>query len=245
MTTRAIETRQRESTDWATTAREWMDTIRSFSTPERVLFIATLAFAALGAASAYEFLGPARGGPQVRGVYLVGVLGAVGIEAVYIGAAGFAAPRRSLRILAALLMFIGAAASAYFGAMVALRHELPQMFASPIVWPTRDEWLIFGLPALVEGIVPALLALLLSVLLHTSATGRVADAQSTAEKVRQRREMKPYACPFCDYSNDSPGKLWGHYGRCGSAMADARSDDDKKALVRLAVGEGQKRLIEG
>lgn len=243
MTTRAIERTQ--PNDWATAAREWLATIQSFTTPERVLFIATLAFAAMGAASAYQFLGPARGGPQVFGVYVVGVLGAIGIEAVYIGAAGFAAPRTSLRILAALLMLIGSAASAYFGATVALRHELPQMFGSPIVWPTRDEWIIFGAPALVEGIVPALTALLLSVLLHTSATGRVEDAHSKEAQVRQRREMKPFACPFCDYSNDTPGKLWGHYGRCGSAAADGRTDDDKKALVKLAISEGQRKLIEG
>jgi len=145
-------------------------------------------------------------------------------------------------------MVIGSAGSAYFGVMVSLKEAMPGMFGvvggvatGNIVWPTMDQWVVFGSPAFIEGIVPALSALLLSMFLHASVSHRLIEAEDKLKQIETRKTMKPFECPFCTYSDDTPAKLWGHFGRCPDATADPRPTDDKRALVRLAVDEGKKR----
>lgn len=212
---------------------------------ERLLLLATLCFGAVGSYGTYLFYRPSRGP-------IIGSAGATGIELLYIGAAGVAVKHPSLRWLAYSLMLIGSLGSAYFGVMVSLRDALPGMFGivggvetGQVVWPTFDQWLVFGTPALVEGLVPAVAALLLSVFLHSSVSHRLIDADDAARQQQARREMKPFACPFCPHATDTPAKLWGHYGRCPDAAADPRSPDDKRAIVQKAVAEGRERLLNG
>ena len=73
---------------------------------------------------------------------------------------------------------------------------------------------MFGLPAFIEGFVPAAAALLLSIFLHAAVSHRLIDADDAEKAVQTRRDMKPFGCPFCQFSTDTPAKLWGHYGRC-------------------------------
>jgi hypothetical protein len=114
-----------------------------------------------------------------------------------------------------------------------------------IVWPSNDQWIVFGSQSVIEGVVPALAALLLALLLHSMTSHRLMDADSKAAQIEVRKQMKPFECPFCTYSDDTHSKLWGHFGRCQDANADPRSIEDKRALVRLAVEEGRKRILEG
>lgn len=219
-------------------AASWWTTVKSFTAPERLLLAALLCFGAVGAQSTYAVVTAARGP-------LAGGLAAGGNELLYIGAAGFAAATLAHRLIAWSLMGAGAGVSAYFGALVSLKTEVPRLFGEPIVWPTRDEWIIRGVPAIVEGIAPALFALLLSILLHASASHRLDEDRRRRQDIRHRQELKPFACPFCDYANDTPGKLWGHFGRCPAGASDPRTPEDKRAIVKLAVAEGHKRLLEG
>jgi hypothetical protein len=65
------------------------------------------------------------------------------------------------------------------------------------------------------------------------------------ENPKARRVMKPFGCPFCPFSTDTPAKLWGHYGRCVDAVADTRSAEEKRAIVQVSVREGNERLVRG
>lgn len=212
---------------------------------EQLMLVATLCFGAVGAYGTYLFYEPSRGP-------VIGSLGATGIELLYIGAAGVAVTRPTLRWLAYALMAIGSIGSAYFGVMVSLHEALPSMFGvqdgiqtGKVIWPTWEQWVVFGTPAFVEGIVPALAALLLSVFLHSTVSHRLVEAGDKEKQVLQRREMKPFACPFCTFSVDTPAKLWGHYGRCQDAAADPRTTDDKRAITQASIREGHERLLRG
>lgn len=219
--------------------------LRELSQGEKLLFIAILCFGAVGANSTYLFYVPSRG-------VLVAVFPAGGIELLYIGAAGVAVKRPGQRWIAYLLMAIGAIGSAYFGIMVSLRESLPGMFGmvhgvatGAVVWPSPEQLFVFGLPSAVEGIVPALATLLLSIFLHSSVSHRLIDADDRERAIQTRREMKPFSCPFCSFSADTPAKLWGHYGRCPDQLADTRPADDKRAITQRAVAEGHERVLRG
>lgn len=205
---------------------------------EQLLLVATLCFGAVGSYGTYLYYSPSRG-PIIGGV------GATGIELLYIGAAGVAVTRPALRWLAFVLMFIGSFGSAFFGVMVSLREAVPMMFGTPVIWPSNEQWIVLGIPAIVEGVIPALAALLLSWFLHSTVSHRLVDSNDREHQILVRRAMKPFACPFCPFSEDTPAKLWGHYGRCQDAIADMRPAEDKRAIVQTAVREGHERMIKG
>ena len=216
--------------------------LKDMTQGEKLMLIATLAFGLVGAYGTYLFYQPSRG-------WFIGSAAATGIELLYIGAAGVAVKHPGQRWLAYVLIAIGALGSAYFGVMVSLKEALPATFdaqaGAAVRWPTFDEWAVRGTPALIEGIVPAAAALLLSVFLHSTVSHRLIDADDAEKAVQARRDMKPFGCPFCQFSTDTPAKLWGHYGRCPDATADGRSADDKRSIVQVAVQEGKERLIKG
>lgn len=216
--------------------------LKEMTQGEKLMLIATLCFGAVGAYGTYLFYEPSRG-------WFIGSMAATGIELLYIGAAGVAVKRPTQRWLAYVLIAIGALGSAYFGVMVSLREALPATFdtqaSAAVRWPTFDEWAVRGTPAFVEGLVPATAALLLSIFLHAAVSHRLIDADDAENAVKVRREMKPFGCPFCQFSTDTPAKLWGHYGRCPDATADTRSADDKRAIVQVAIQEGRERLLRG
>jgi len=226
--------------DYITPLFAWL---REITQGEKLLLIATLCFGAVGAYGTYLFYAPSRGP-------IIGVAAATGIELLYIGAAGVAVKRPGQRWLAYVLIAIGALGSAYFGVMVSLRETLPGLFGivggeetGVVHWPTFDQWAVFGAPAFVEGLVPAAAALLLSIFLHASVSHRLVEADDKEQAIETRRQMKPFGCPFCPHATDTPAKLWGHYGRCPDAAADARSADDKKAIMQVAVREGREALL--
>lgn len=215
--------------------------LKEMTQGERLLLVSVLCFGAVGAYGTYLFYVPSRGP-------IIGGAAAAGIELLYIGAAGVAVKRPALRWLAIVLMAIGSIGSAYFGVMVSLRESLPELFnaqAGHIRWPSADEWIVFGTPAFVEGLVPASAALLLSIFLHSAVSHRLIEADDKEHQIQVRREMKPFCCPFCVFSTDTPAKLWGHYGRCQDATADPRPADDKRAIVQKSVQEGHERLVRG
>ena len=216
--------------------------LKDMTQGEKLMLIATLSFGLVGAYGTYLFYQPSRG-------WFIGAAAATGIELLYIGAAGVAVKHPSQKWLAWILIAIGAIGSAYFGVMVSLKEALPATFdaqaGAAVHWPTFDEWTIRGTPAFIEGIVPAAAALLLSMFLHSAVSHRLIDADDAERAQQTRREMKPFGCPFCQFSTDTPAKLWGHYGRCVDAAADGRSADDKRSIVQVAIAEGRERLIRG
>ena len=203
--------------------------------PERLLLIANLCFAAVGAYASYLFYLPSRGA-------FIGGAAAVAIELIYLGAAGVAVKHREERWLANGLIIVGFLASVFFGVMVGLREVFPTMFGehgAAIVWPSRDHWIVLGLPSIVEGVVPSLASLILSLFLHSSASHRLADQEEASK--RQRDDFLPYACPFCNEGLRTSAALYGHYGRCPDAALSTLSADEKKAIIRKAVEEGNAR----
>lgn len=223
-------------------ARALVSWLKDMTQGERLLLIATLCFGAVGAYGTYLFYEPSRG-------WLIGSAAAIGVELLYIGAAGVAVKRPGQRWLAYTLIAIGAIGSAYFGVMVSLKEAMPQTFdagaSDAVTWPTLDAWLVRGMPAIIEGVIPALAALLLSIYLHSLVSHRLVDAENAEQAIHNRREMKPFACPFCPFTTDTPAKLWGHYGRCADATADPRAIEDKRAITQEAVREGRERLLRG
>jgi hypothetical protein len=153
-------------------------------------------------------------------------------------------------------MVIGAFGSAFFNTLVGLRERLPELFGlhevggqmvegGRITWPSTEQWAILGSVSLVEGVIIPIAALLVALLLHSLTSHRLIQADDKQKQIEVRKQMKPFECPFCTYSDDTPAKLWGHFGRCPDATADPRSTDDKRALVRLAVDEGKRRILAG
>jgi hypothetical protein len=222
-------------TDWIEPIVGWL---KELTRGETLMLLATLCFGAVGAYGSYLFYEPSRGP-------FVASLAASGVELLYVGSAGAAVKSASRRWLAYSLMFIGSAGSAFYGVMVSLKEAMPGMFATPIVWPGADQWIVFGVPSLVEGIVPALAALLLSVFLHSSVSHRLVEADDKAKQIQQRKEMRPFGCPFCPAAFDSPAKLYGHGPRCDSAKESDLSADERRAIVAKAVAEGKQRILEG
>jgi hypothetical protein len=219
--------------------------LKELTRGEKLLLIAVLCFGAVGSYNTHAFYAPSRG-------EFVGWMAAIGNELLYLGAAGLAVKLAHQIWISRILMGIGALASAYFGVLVSLRESLPGLFGihngipgGEIVWPTPDKWAVFGSQSIVEGVVPALAALLLAILLHSQTSHRLMEADDKQQQIQQRKEMKPFGCPFCTASHDSAPKLWGHFGRCPDALADPRSPEDKRAIVQAAVADGKRLILEG
>lgn len=211
---------------------------RELNQPERMLLAANLCFAAVGAYASYLFYLPSRGP-------IIGGMAATAIECIYLGAAGVAVKHKDQRWLANALIGVGFIASVFFGVMVGLKDVFPAMFGgtehtAAIVWPSQDQWMVLGAPAIVEGVVPSLCSLLLSLFLHEHASARLIDADTAKQK--ERDDFMPYACPFCDEPKKTPAALWGHYGRCPKAAQSTFTEDEKKAIVRKAVEDGKSRV---
>jgi hypothetical protein len=211
---------------------------RELNQPERMLLAANLCFAGVGAYASYLFYLPSRGP-------IIGGMAAAAIECIYLGAAGVAVKHADQRWLANALIGVGFLASVFFGVMVGLKDVFPALFGGElhtqaIIWPSRDQWMVLGAPAIVEGVVPSLCSLLLSLFLHEHASARLVDAEK--QQQQQRDDFMPYVCPFCDEPKKTPAALFGHYGRCAKAQQSTLSEDEKKAIVRKAVEDGKGRV---
>ena len=114
-----------------------------------------------------------------------------------------------------------------------------------IVWPSADQWLVFGSQGVIEGVVPAVAALLLALLLHSMTSHRLIDADDKAVQIQQRKDAKPYGCPFCSTAFDSPAKLYGHSPRCDGYKDSELDVAEKKAIIGKAVAEAKQRILEG
>lgn len=223
--------------------------VKEMTRGERALLFAVLFLGGVGAYGTHQFFAQSRGA-------VVGWLAAIGIELLYIGSAGVAVKLPGQIWLSRLLMLIGAFGSAFFNTLVGLRERMPELFGlhevsgqlvegGAIAWPSGEQWAILGTVSLVEGVIIPVAALLVALLLHSMTSHRLIEADDKQKQIEVRKQMKPFECPFCTYSDDTPAKLWGHFGRCPDGQADPRSTDDKRALVRLAVDEGKKRILEG
>ncbi len=246
MTTQAIETPYgRIGQFWGAYITPLYAWISELTKGERLLLMAVLCFGAVGSFNTHSFYAPSRG-------EFVGWMAAVGNELLYLGAAGLAVKLRSQIWISRILMAIGAFASAYFGILVSLRESLPEMFGihggvpgGAIVWPTVDQWIVFGSQAVFEGLLPAVAALLLAILLHSTASHRLMDADSKAAQIQQRKEAKPFGCPFCSAAFDSAPKLFGHGPQCEGYKNHELPVDERKAIIRKAVEDAKQRILEG
>jgi len=205
------------------------------SQPEKILLLANLCFAAVGAYASYLFYVPSRGP-------IIGGMAATAIECTFLGAAGVAVKHKARGWLSTGLILVGFVASVFFGVMVGLRDVFPAMFgglehAEAIVWPSQDQWIVLGVPAIFEGLIPSLCSLLLSLFLHNQVSHKADDLEQAEAKAAA--DFMPYSCPFCSTPVKTPAALWGHYGRCAQAMASTFSDDEKKAIIRKAIEDGK------
>ena len=209
--------------------------IGKLSDGERLLLIANVCFAAVGAYSSYLFYAPARG-------VVIGWAAAIGIEALYLGGAGAAVKYPAQQRLARILVAIGALASAFFGVMVGLHEVFPAVFdkqATTVIWPAYDVFLVRGVPAIVEGCIPPGVNLILSWFLHSKVSSRLVETEQAEQRAKD--SARPYECPFCPDTEKTAAALFGHFGRCTAAAASTLTQDEKKAIIRKAVEEGNAR----
>lgn len=207
--------------------------IRELTNGQRALLIAEIGFASVGAYSSYLYYQPTRGD-------LFGWVAAVSIVLLYVGGAGAAVKYRWQQGLAWLLVGLGTLAEMFFGVMIGLREALPGLFDPSIALPSGREWAVLGTPAILEGVLPSLCALLISVLLQSMVTTHLKD---TENKERQRvASFMPFECPYCDDMEKTAQALWGHSGRCASAVASGDDIEIKKAKYRTAVEAGKAQL---
>lgn len=208
--------------------------IRELTNGQRALLIAEIGFASVGAYSSYLYYYPTRGD-------LFGWVAAVSIVLLYIGGAGAAVKYTWQQGLAWLLVGLGTLAEMFFGVMVSLRGALPGLFDPKIDLPTGREWAVLGAPAILEGILPSLCALLISILLQSMVTTHLKDVE-TKERLRIA-SFAPFECPYCDSREKTAQALWGHSGRCVSAVASGDDVDIRKAKYRGAIEAGKARLV--
>lgn len=220
----------------------WM---KELTKGEKLLLIAVLCFGAVGSFNTHAFYAPSRG-------EFVGWMAAIGNELLYLGAAGLAVKLTSQIWISRVLMGMGALASAYFGVLVSLRESMPGLFGiyngvpgGEIVWPSSDQWLVFGSQGVIEGVVPAVAALLLALLLHSMTSHRLIEADDKQTQIQARKDAKPFGCPFCPAAFDSAAKLYGHSPRCDGFRESELNPDEKKAIIAKAVAEAKQRILEG
>lgn len=206
--------------------------IRELTNGQRALLIAEIGFASVGAYSSYLYYQPTRGD-------LFGWVAAVSIVLLYVGGAGAAVKYVWQQGLAWLLVGLGTLAEMFFGVMIGLREALPALFDTTHALPTGREWAVLGTPAILEGILPSLCALLISVLLQSMVTTHLKDVE--VKEARKIASFMPFECPYCDDMEKTAQALWGHSGRCVSALASGDDVDTKKAKYRTAVEIGKAR----
>lgn len=207
--------------------------IRELTNGQRALLIAEIGFASVGAYSSYLYYHPTRGD-------LFGWVAAVSIVLLYVGGAGAAVKHPWQQGLAWLLVGLGTLAEMFFGVMIGLRESLPGLFDPAHVLPSAREWAVLGTPAILEGILPSLCALLISILLQSMVTTHLKEVETNER--RRIASFMPFECPYCDDAEKTAQALWGHSGRCVSALASGDSVDTKKAKYRAAVEAGKDRL---
>lgn len=206
--------------------------IRELTNGQRALLIAEICFASVGAYSSYLYYEPTRGP-------LFGWVAAIGIVLLYIGGAGAAVKYRYQQFIAWGLVTIGTLAEIFFAVLLGLRHALPALFDPTMALPTGREWAVLGAPAVLEGALPSLCALLISILLQSMVTTSLND-EADQRRTEQLNAM-PYECPFCPNKEKNAAALYGHSGRCAAAAAATLTPEDKKAIFRKAVDEGHAR----
>lgn len=203
--------------------------IRQLTNGQRALLIAEIGFASVGAYSSYLYYQPTRGD-------LFGWVAAISIVLLYIGGAGAAVKYRYQQAIAWGLVLIGTLAEVFFGVMIGLEKALPALFDPARALPTGREWAVLGAPAILEGVLPSLCALLISVLLQSMVTSHLKDED--AREQRRIDSLLPYECPFCHEPQKTAAALFGHFGRCPTAALSTLSADEKKTIIRKAVEEG-------
>jgi hypothetical protein len=206
--------------------------VRSLTNGQRALLIAEIGFASVGAYSSYLYYAPTRG-------LLFGTVAAVSIVLLYIGGAGAAVKYPWQQYLAWGLVLIGTLSEIFFGVMIGLREVLPGLFNPAQALPSGREWAVLGAPAILEGALPSLCALLISVLLQSMVTNHMKELAD--EKVHQREAAMPFECPFCPDREKTEAALYGHFGRCTGANGSTLTTDEKKAILRKAVDAGRAR----
>lgn len=207
--------------------------IRELTNGQRALLIAEIGFASVGAYSSYLYYQPTRGD-------LFGWVAAVSIVLLYVGGAGAAVRYRAQQVIAWLLVIIGTLAEIFFGIMIGLHEALPALFDPSQALPGGREWAVRGTPAILEGVLPSLCALLISILLQSMVTTHLKETDQAEQRARD--SFMPFACPFCDDRSRTAQALWGHSGRCVSAIASGLSVEEKKARYRAAVEAGRKLI---
>lgn len=207
--------------------------VRELTNGQRALLIAEIGFASVGAYSSYLYYHPTRGD-------LFGWVAAVSIVLLYVGGAGAAVRYRAQQIIAWSLVIIGTLAEIFFGVMIGLREALPALFDPAMALPSGREWAVKGAPAILEGVLPSLCALLISILLQSMVTTHLKETDQAAQRARD--SFMPFTCPFCDDKEKTAQALWGHSGRCISAIAAGLSVEERKARYRAAVEAGRKLI---
>lgn len=207
--------------------------IRELTNGQRALLIAEIGFASVGAYSSYLYYQPTRGD-------LFGWVAAVSIVLLYVGGAGAAVKHPWQQGLAWLLVGLGTLAEMFFGVMIGLRDALPGLFDPSIALPSGREWAVLGTPAILEGVLPSLCALLISILLQSMVTTHLKDTET--KEARKIASFMPFECPYCDDMEKTAQALWGHSGRCVSALASGDSVEGKKTKYRTAVEIGKDKL---
>ena len=207
--------------------------VRELTNGQRALLIAEIGFASVGAYSSYLYYYPTRGD-------LFGWVAAVSIVLLYVGGAGAAVRYRHQQIIAWGLVVIGTLAEIFFGVMIGLREALPALFDPARALPSAREWAVKGTPAILEGVLPSLCALLISILLQSMVSSHLREVD--AQEQQARETFRPFGCPFCDDKEKTAQALWGHSGRCISAAASGLSVEERKARYRQAVEAGRKLI---
>lgn len=252
MTTQSMATNSvaRFYGDWIEPAFQFVGSIiKSLSRGERVMLAAVLFAGGVGAFGTHDFFAESRG-------WLVGWFAAACIEATYLGSAGIAVKLPGQIWLSRALAGIGALGSMFFNVLVSLRERLPGLFGMHLVngkmveggaitWPTNDQLIVYGSMSLVEGVIIPLIALLGALLLHSMASHRLLDADAKETRIQNRKDAKPFGCPFCPAAFDSAPKLFGHGPQCEGYKNSELPIDERKAIIRKAVEDAKQRILEG
>lgn len=137
----------------------------SLTRGETALLLSVLFLGAVGAYGTHEFF------TLSRNTY-VGWMAAIGIELLYMGAAGISATGIAQQRIAVLLMLAGSIASAFFNVLVGFQARLPMLFEEMPQMPTAAQWVVHGGISFVEGAIVPFATVLISYLLHMKITHR-------------------------------------------------------------------------
>lgn len=226
--------------------REIAEAFGGLLAAEKLMYLAVICFGAVGANGTYQFYEPSRGP-------IFAAMASIGIEAMYIGAASVAVLDPNAIRLVKIMLGIGGGASAIFGTASSMIGYTPGLFGftdgvqtSAIVWPTWDQWIIFGGLSLIEGIVPAMACVLLSLFLHDNVSDRRRKDEEKIAAEERKLELQAQggaivACPFCNNYSGTSAQLHGHSGHCAAYKEDARTKQEKQAIINRAIQEATAR----